>query len=328
LIVGDIHGCSDELHDLVEKAQLSADDEVIALGDLFDRGPDPAGVLQFFLEHPRFRSIRGNHEQRHLLNRNGVGTPGISQLAARDLLGGIYDEAVSFMQRLPLVIELSEAILVHGFWQPGLPLEQQAEHMLVGTLDAEAFLVARYGARWYERYDGPKPLIIGHHDYLHTGRPLVHQDRVYGLDTGCCHGGALTGLLLPGFRLISVASRGNHWSRLRQKYGGERRRTRRTTKLDLGDDVLAGIVRCIKDECWKIQARLRAKRGFDALASREQARLFAAIVGDGPFAALMRLARRGSLDVQGLRRALRTRERLQSVLRRLRDAGPGDRAVR
>jgi hypothetical protein len=42
----------------------------------------------------------------------------------------------------------------------------------------------------------------------------------------------------------------------------------------------------------------------------------------------MRLARRGSLDVQGLRRALRTRERLQSVLRRLRDAGPGDRAVR
>lgn len=326
LVVGDIHGCGDELRDLVEQARLSADDEVIALGDLFDRGPDPAGVLRFFLERPRARSILGNHERKHLLVRRGTVVPAISQLVTRDLLGEAYEEAVAFMEELPIVIDLPEAILVHGFWQPGLPLERQAKRMLAGTLGAEAALVARFGARWYEHYDGPKPLIVGHHDYLRTGRPLVHQGRVYGLDTGCCHGGALTGLLLPAFRPISVPSRGNHWSRLRQRFIHERERARTTTELDLNEDVLAGVVRSAEDECRRVLSRLRALGAYDDLPKREQARRFSEIVGDGPTAALLHQARNGALDARRLRNVIRTRERLKAVLRRLRHPAAGDSA--
>jgi hypothetical protein len=38
LIVGDIHGCHREFLELLELAGLSAGDEVIAVGDVVDRG--------------------------------------------------------------------------------------------------------------------------------------------------------------------------------------------------------------------------------------------------------------------------------------------------
>ncbi|TVS11508.1 MAG: hypothetical protein EA424_23705 [Planctomycetaceae bacterium] len=40
LIIGDIHGCFDELQDLLQAAGLASDDQIIALGDIVDRGPD------------------------------------------------------------------------------------------------------------------------------------------------------------------------------------------------------------------------------------------------------------------------------------------------
>ena len=39
LIIGDIHGCYDELRDLLEVAAVAADDVVVSVGDLVDRGP-------------------------------------------------------------------------------------------------------------------------------------------------------------------------------------------------------------------------------------------------------------------------------------------------
>ncbi len=49
-------------------------------------------------------------------------------------------------------------------------------------------------------------------------KPFVYQDRVYMLDSRCVYGGELTGLLLPDFKLISVPSRGDHWSALQRQY--------------------------------------------------------------------------------------------------------------
>ncbi len=43
LIVGDIHGCFDELQDLLQAAGLAPDDQIIALGDIVDRGRIPRG---------------------------------------------------------------------------------------------------------------------------------------------------------------------------------------------------------------------------------------------------------------------------------------------
>ncbi len=48
LIIGDIHGCFDELQDLLQASGLAPDDQIIALGDIVDRGPDSPRVLEFF----------------------------------------------------------------------------------------------------------------------------------------------------------------------------------------------------------------------------------------------------------------------------------------
>ena len=40
IIIGDIHGCNKELCALLDKVKPEKDDQVILLGDLFDRGPE------------------------------------------------------------------------------------------------------------------------------------------------------------------------------------------------------------------------------------------------------------------------------------------------
>ncbi len=119
LIIGDIQGCYTELLELVDKSGVSSDDEIIALGDLVDRGPDSQQVLEFFLTHPNARSIMGNHERKHVRSFRGEVRPALSQQITRRQIGEArYPEAISQMAVLPHYLELPEAILVHAFFEP------------------------------------------------------------------------------------------------------------------------------------------------------------------------------------------------------------------
>src|SRR5687767_12871277 len=66
LIIGDIHGCYHELLDLVERAGISSPDEMPAVGDINDRGPDSPAVLDFLQSVPNASSLLGNHERKHV----------------------------------------------------------------------------------------------------------------------------------------------------------------------------------------------------------------------------------------------------------------------
>jgi serine/threonine protein phosphatase 1 len=220
LVIGDIHGCYLELLDLLDRAGLGASDEVLAVGDILDRGPDGPQVLDFFRTRPGASSILGNHERKHLRSARGEVEPAPSQQITRAQFGAAYPDCLAFLATLPRHRELPDALVVHGFWEPGVPLERQRDTVVTGTLSGEGYLTRRLDRPWYELYDGPKPLIVGHRDYHGDGRPLVHRDRVFGLDTGCCHGGRLTGLLLPEFRLVSVPARADHWQRMQRDFAG------------------------------------------------------------------------------------------------------------
>lgn len=160
----------------------------------------------------------GNHERKHVRSFRGEIPPALSQIITRQQLGAAYPEAIEFMQTLPRFIELDDALLVHGFFEPDVSLEEQRDTVLIGTLSGEKYLTQTYPRPWYELYRGSKPLVVGHRDFLGTREPFVYQDRVFGLDTGCYHGGALTGLLLPDFKIVSVPSRKDYWSELKRAH--------------------------------------------------------------------------------------------------------------
>lgn len=218
-VIGDIHGCYDELQELLDKAGIGNEDEIIAIGDIVDRGSKSAETLAFFQQTPNARSILGNHERKHVRWFRGELEPAASQMITRIQIGeGKYPEAVAFMDSFPRFLEMPDAVLAHGFYEPGVPLTEQRETVVVGTLSGEDYLREHYSWPWYEHYDGDKPLVVGHRDYSGEMEPVVYQERVYMIDSRCVFGGSLTGLLLPDFKLISVPSRDNHWVSLQQKY--------------------------------------------------------------------------------------------------------------
>jgi serine/threonine protein phosphatase 1 len=218
LVIGDIHGCYDEFQALLDKSGLADEDSIVSLGDCVDRGPDTPAVLSFFQEKLNAKLIMGNHERKHVRANKHEIKLARSQKISRIQFGETYPYAVAFMSELPLYLDLPEALIVHGYFEPGLPLSQQRATVLCGTMGGDNYLHAHYDRPWYELYDGDKPLLVGHHNYSNTDQPFVYQNRVFGLDTDCVTGRALTGLLLPSFKIVSVPSRANYWAQIQRVY--------------------------------------------------------------------------------------------------------------
>ena len=57
-VMSDIHGMSGLLKKMLDIIQPGADDRVYILGDMIDRGPDPAGVLDLAMNCPTARILR------------------------------------------------------------------------------------------------------------------------------------------------------------------------------------------------------------------------------------------------------------------------------
>ena len=62
IAIGDVHGCADEFETLLGRLALTRHDRVVLVGDLVNRGPDSARVLELARRHAH-RSLLGNHER-------------------------------------------------------------------------------------------------------------------------------------------------------------------------------------------------------------------------------------------------------------------------
>src|SRR5690349_10518011 len=62
IVVGDIHGCYDELMALLEKLDFNESDRVVCVGDLITKGPKSREVLELFMTDARFSTVIGNHD--------------------------------------------------------------------------------------------------------------------------------------------------------------------------------------------------------------------------------------------------------------------------
>lgn len=192
IVIGDVHGCSDELAELVSKIGVTSSDRVVFVGDLVARGPDSRGVLAI-ARRLSATVVRGNHEHK-LLRHRATGEPlsAMHQRVASSLSARDWAD----LEAMPFYADLPEHGLrvVHGGVDPAKPLERQ---------DPEALLTLRtiidgrpsdkhgdtlWGALWR----GPTHIAFGHNAQR---EPQLHPFAT-GLDTGCVYGGRLTALVL------------------------------------------------------------------------------------------------------------------------------------
>ena len=313
LVVGDIHGCWIEFKELLDQAGLSNGDEIIALGDFVDRGPDSPRVLDFFQTQPNARAIQGNHERKQIRSSRGEVKAALSQRITRQQLGTDYANALTFFESLPLYLEYPEANIVHGYWEPGLSIHAQRETVLAGTMGGEKHLRENYDRPWYELYDGDKPIIVGHHNYLRNHQPFVYRDRVFGIDTSCCHGSALTAIILPDFRFVSVPRRADYWREMRKAYK-PRQPERELVIWDEDDQVVLALMHnhALREHA-KIVAQLRQQIAYDALSPHEQGKVYAKFIGRMPQSFLLHLARRGELTMEKIQRVLQNPDRARKI---------------
>lgn len=211
IVIGDIHGCFAELEALLAAVAATPDDVIVSVGDLVDRGPEPAEVVRFFRARPGAVVLAGNHERKHVR-----GVRSYAQEITRLQLGDEYDEIVRWMGALPYYLELPDAIVVHAALAPGVPLAAQKPEVLCGSTAGEHELERQLGdRRWHELWDGDKPVIFGHHV---VEEPLIRPGKIYGIDTGACHGGRLTAVILPGLHVHSVPARADHWALAKRRW--------------------------------------------------------------------------------------------------------------
>jgi serine/threonine protein phosphatase 1 len=325
LVIGDIHGCYHELQSLLDKAGVADTDKIISIGDCVDRGPETPEVLNFFKEHPNAQLIMGNHERKHVRGSRREVKLSRSQQISKIQFGEAYPDALEFMAGLPLYLDLPEAILVHGYFEAGVPCPQQNPSVVCGTMGGEKYLQARYDRPWYEMYTGDKPIVVGHDNYTHTNQPFVYQERVFGLDTSCVTGKALTGLLLPAFRFVSVSSRGNLWAQVNRMYPKPAKQVQIQFRPDpilwteSEENTLIGLIEKIYMASESIMRDLHSNPAYADLRPREQVRLFGDRAGNDKLGTLLQLARVGKLESGLARKILKTPVELSAVLEKLQE---------
>jgi predicted phosphodiesterase len=204
LVVGDIHGCREELELLLEKAGFGGDDRLVLAGDLVAKGPDSQGVVQLARER-RALSVLGNHDAHLLGAREGKTLRAHHAEVARSLREADWE----YLERLPLWLDLPElnVLVVHAGLVPGVSLDQQQRHYLLNlrSFDAAGQPSTRVddGTPWAARWPGPRRVIFGH-DAL---RGLQRHPHALGLDTGCVYGKQLSAVWLPTGQLVQVDAR-------------------------------------------------------------------------------------------------------------------------
>lgn len=200
LIIGDVHGCAAELDALVRQAGQS---EVVLVGDLFTKGPDPFGVWQQ-IQSLKAESVLGNHDAYLVENWGSSKLPPLLQeFCVR------APEARLWLENLPLFLTDSPprkagVLVVHAGLHPTLGQ--------MGTTRKMALNLRRFPSEsqtapfWYDAgWRGPETVVFGHD----ARRGLVRRELdgkpvAIGLDSGCVYGGMLSGWIRSEDRILSV----------------------------------------------------------------------------------------------------------------------------
>lgn len=217
--VGDIHGHIDLLHNVHQMIEADRkrtqdwDAPIVHLGDLVDRGPQSAAVIDYLIAGPTrggtWITVKGNHDNMFTLFMDDpkIQDPqlrkeltwlnprlgGMTTLASygietaetrspadlqKDAIARVPDQHVAFLKALPLTYQAAGAVCVHAGIRPEVPLDQQDPSDLIWI--REPFLA-------YTKSHGP--LIVHGHTPIDAA---THYGNRLNLDSGAAYGGPLS----------------------------------------------------------------------------------------------------------------------------------------
>ncbi|MFD1844192.1 metallophosphoesterase family protein [Sphingomonas qilianensis] len=217
--IGDVHGRLDLLRALIDQIMVDRRDRpcerdyIVFLGDLIDRGPDSAGVIDYllqaraFLPNPIF--LMGNHEEMllHTLERDptkmrdwlrfggyecaqsyGVEVGRLALLDPRAAVAlvrsAIPAAHIAFIDSFVDSFRFGDYLFVHAGIRPGIPIEQQNTRDLRWIRETFLDSVVEH------------PLLVVHGHTI-TDAPDERPNRI-GIDTGAYSSGTLTALCIEG----------------------------------------------------------------------------------------------------------------------------------
>ena len=229
--IGDIHGHLGLLKAAHARIQADRartgdlDAPVIHIGDLVDRGPDSAGVIDYLLAGQiagqPWVVLKGNHDRMFSLFLRGQRDPrlrpvydwwhprlgGLTTLEsygldpARDI-ADLHAQALrvvppahqAFLEDMPRYWQRGPMLFAHAGIAPGVPLDRQTEDDLLWI--REPFL----------EHPGTHPWVVVHG---HTHIPkATHYGARINIDSSAGYGGPLTALVIEGNDVFTLGDEG------------------------------------------------------------------------------------------------------------------------
>lgn len=209
LIVGDVHGCYDELKDLLDSHHINKDNTcVVFVGDLVNKGPKSLEVIEYVIDNGWY-SVRGNHDEISLQEQRKEETQPKFQWTAK-----LTKKSLEWMQELPYMIHIPSRgiVVVHAGLLPGTPIEEQVPD---ACLHMRCVKHSGTSWEWTRKFDDQEYKLWGtewagpEHVYFgHDARRFFQEHKfATGLDTACVYGIELTAIYPLGRQVIKVKSR-------------------------------------------------------------------------------------------------------------------------
>ncbi len=230
-IIGDVHGCYDELLDLLDILGYSlksgipihpSNRKLAFVGDGMDRGPSSIKVMKLLFAiqdqdqliyspgnhcNKLYRFAKGNSVQQ----THGLETT-IAELASlpKKEKKIFLDRYIRFYEALPLyhLLDNGKLIIAHAGLSEKLigatPSRALRTFVLYGDITGEVMPDGRPVRRdWAKSYSGTPWIVYGH---TPVPQPRFKRNTV-NIDTGCVFGGTLTAFKWPEVETVSVVSK-------------------------------------------------------------------------------------------------------------------------
>ena len=231
-IIGDVHGCYDELCDLLESLGYSVDRntytavppqgrKAVFLGDLVDRGPNTVCTLKLAMNMVRANHalcVPGNHDMKLLRKLNGADVQVSHGLETT--LAELENQPLEFIAALKefldslvghYVLDDGRLVVAHAGMKEkyqGRSSRRVRDFALYGETTGET---DEYGlpvrCDWAAAYRGRALVVYGHT----PGADVYQINRTANIDTGCVFGGRLTAFRYPEKELVSVEARRTYY---------------------------------------------------------------------------------------------------------------------